>query len=94
MFSVEDLKADTYYLIQLQETSPIQLVSVLFQSREAVLLRSYIPFNEDFFKSKSDIIYKLVEEFDDETAATFESVYHEQEEEEEELFEFEEDEEE
>jgi hypothetical protein len=94
MLTIEDLKNDTYYLLQLQEQAPIQLVSVILRTRQTLLLRSYLPVVEDFLKSKSDPIYKLIEELDEETSKEFESIYLEEEDKaEEEMFEFEEDQE-
>ena len=94
---VDDLKAGTYYLVQLEAESPIQLIAVVLNTREAVLLRSYMPVNEDFFRLKKEKIHKIVEELDEETANIFERILFEEEEEagkEEELFEYEEDDEE
>jgi len=90
-----DLKPDTYYLIQVDDESDIELVSVLLSTKETVLLRSYLPQPEDFFQYKDEIVYKLVEELDQETAEKFQQLYAEEAtEEQQEYFEFEEDEEE
>ncbi|MBN9379573.1 MAG: hypothetical protein J0H74_02330 [Chitinophagaceae bacterium] len=89
-----DLKPDTYYLIQVDDESDIELVSVLLFTKETVLLRSYLPQAEDFFQYKDEIIFKMVEEFDQETAEQFQRLYQEETPEEQEYFEFEEDEEE
>ena len=90
-----DLKPDTYYLIQVDDESDIELVSVLLSTKETVLLRSYLPQAEDFFQYKDEIIYKLVEEFDEATAEKFQQLYQEETTEaQQEFFEFEEDEEE
>lgn len=89
-----DLKPDTYYLIQVDDESDIELVTVLLFTKETVLLRSYLPQAEDFFQYKDEIIFKLVEEFDQETAENFQRLYQEETEEQQEYFEFEEDEEE
>ena len=90
-----DLKPDTYYLIQVDDESDIELVSVLLSTKETVLLRSYLPQLEDFFQYKDEIVYKLVEELDQETAEKFQQLYAEEAtEEQQEYFEFEEDEEE
>jgi hypothetical protein len=96
MHSLEDLKTDTYYLVRLEADGPVQLVSVLMETKETVLLRSYIPSNEDFFVTKDLQIFQLIEELDEEKAEEFENIYAEEEEDEEkeELFEFEEDDEE
>jgi hypothetical protein len=89
-----DLKPNTYYLIQVDEDSDIELVSVLLSTKETVLLRSYLPAAEDFFQYKEEMVYKMVEELDQETAESFQSLYQEETAEEQEYFEFEEDEEE
>jgi hypothetical protein len=69
---------------------------VVLTTREAVLLRSYMPTQEDFFRLKKEKIYKIVEELDENTAAHLEKMLFEQaeNEHEEELFEYEEDDEE
>ena len=94
MPSFGDLKPDIYYLIQIDDESDIELVSVLLTTQETVLLRSYLPEAEDFFQYKDEMIFKLVEEFDQETAERFQSLYQEETAEEQEYFEYEEDEEE
>ena len=95
MSTFGDLKPNTYYLIQVDDESDIELVSVLMLTKETVLLRSYLPEAEDFFQYKDEIIYKMVEEFDQETAEQFQRLYQEEaSEEQQEYFEFEEDEEE
>jgi len=75
MASFGELKPDTYYLIQVDAESDIELVSVLLQTKETLLLRSYLPQSEDFFKYQDEPIYKLIEELDAETAQAFESLY-------------------
>jgi hypothetical protein len=91
MASFGELKPNTYYLIQVDAESDIELVSVILETKEAVLLRSYLPQTEDFFKHQEETIFKLIEEVDDETAAQFESLYQQTTEE---VTEYEEDEEE
>jgi hypothetical protein len=75
MASFGELKPDTYYLVQIDAESDIELVSVIFQTRETVLLRSYLPQSEDFFKYQDEPVFKLIEELDEETAQKFESLY-------------------
>jgi hypothetical protein len=75
MASFGELKPNTYYLIQVDAESDIELVSVILETKETVLLRSYLPQTEDFFKHQEETIFKLIEEVDDETAAQFESLY-------------------
>ena len=75
MASFGELKPDTYYLIQIDAESDIELVSVIFQTRETILLRSYLPQSEDFFKYQDEPVFKLIEELDEETAQKFESLY-------------------
>ena len=75
MASFGELKPNTYYLIQVDDESDIELVSVILQTKETVLLRSYLPQTEDFFKHQDDTIFKLIEEVDEETAAQFEALY-------------------
>ncbi|HMI60257.1 MAG TPA: hypothetical protein VK518_05095 [Puia sp.] len=75
MASFGELKLNTYYLIQVDADSDIELVSVILQTKEAVLLRSYLPQAEDFFKYQDEPIFKLVEEVDEETALQLESLY-------------------
>ena len=95
MSTFGDLKPNTYYLIKVDDESDIELVSVLMSTKETVLLRSYLPQAEDFFQYKDEMIYKLIEEFDQETAEQFQALYQEETtEEQQEYFEFEEDEEE
>ncbi len=90
-----ELKPDTYYLIQIDDESDIELVSVLLHTKETVLLRSYLPQAEDFFQPKDETIFKVIEELDAETAEKFQQLYQEEAaEEHQEYFEFEEDEEE
>lgn len=78
MPSFGELKPNTYYLIQVDEESDIELVSVILETKETVLLRSYLPETEDFFKYQDETVYKLIEEVDADTAARFESVYQQQ----------------
>jgi hypothetical protein len=95
MSTFGDLKPNTYYLIQVDDESDIELVSVLMLTQETVLLRSYLPQTEDFFQFKDETVFKLVEEFDQETAEQFQALYQEEAQEaQQEYFEFEEDEEE
>ena len=95
MSTFGDLKPNTYYLIQVDDESDIELVSVLMFTNETVLLRSYLPQTEDFFQHREETVYKLVEEFDQETAEQFQALYQEEsQEQQQEFFEFEEDEEE
>ncbi|HVS96033.1 MAG TPA: hypothetical protein VHE54_06085 [Puia sp.] len=75
MASYGELKPSTYYLIQVDEESDIELVSVILHTRETVLLRSFLPTAEDFFKYQDDKIFRLVEEVDEETARQLESLY-------------------
>ena len=94
MASFGELKISTYYLIQVDAESDIELVSVILQTKETVLLRSYLPQQEDFFKYHDEPVFKLIEELDEATAQQFESLYAQPAEQEEEYFEYEEDEEE
>jgi hypothetical protein len=82
MASFGELKPDTYYLIQVDAESDIELVSVIFLTQETVLLRSYLPQSEDFFKFQDEPIFRLIEEIDEETAQKFESLYQQVEQEE------------
>ena len=75
MASFGELKLNTYYLIQVDADSDIELVSVILHTKETVLLRSYLPQAEDFFKYQDEPIFKLVEEVDEETALQLESLY-------------------
>jgi hypothetical protein len=75
MASFGELKPNTYYLLQVDAESDIELVSVVLETKETVLLRSYLPQTEDFFKHQEETIFRLIEEMDDETAAQFESLY-------------------
>ena len=75
MASYGELKPSTYYLIQVDEDSDIELVSVILHTKETVLLRSFLPTAEDFFKYQDDTIFRLVEEVDEETAQQLESLY-------------------
>ena len=92
MASFGELKLNTYYLIQVDAESDIELVSVILHTKETVLLRSYLPQAEDFFKYQDEAIFKLVEEVDEETAQQLESLYQQQTVETEELYEEEEEE--
>jgi hypothetical protein len=75
MASFADLKPDTYYLLQVDAESDIELVSVLLQTKKTILLRSYLPQAEDFFKYMDEPVYKLIEELDAETAQVIETLY-------------------
>lgn len=81
MPSFGELKPNAYYLIQVDADSDIELVSVILQTKETVLLRSFLPQSEDFFQYNDAPIYKFIEEFDQDTAAKFEQLYAEQQEE-------------
>jgi len=75
MASFGELKINTYYLIQVDADSDIELVSVILHTKETVLLRSYLPQAEDFFKYQDEPVFKLVEEVDEATAQQLESLY-------------------
>jgi hypothetical protein len=75
MASFGDLKPNTYYLIQVDADSDIELISVILQTKETVLLRSFLPQTEDFFKYLDEPIFKLVEEVDEQTAQQLETLY-------------------
>jgi hypothetical protein len=75
-----ELKPETYYLIQVDAESDIELVSVILQTKETVLLRSFLPQTEDFFKYQDEPVFKLIEELDEETAEQFANLYQETEE--------------
>jgi hypothetical protein len=75
MASFGELKPNTYYLLQVDAESDIELVSVILHTKETVLLRSYLPQTEDFFKYQDESIFKLVEEVDEETAEQLEALY-------------------
>ena len=75
MASFGELKPNTYYLIQVDEESDIELVSVILQTKATILLRSYLPQTEDFFQHRDDQLFRLVEEIDEDLAAQFESLY-------------------
>jgi hypothetical protein len=78
MASFGELKLNTYYLIQVDTDSDIELVSVILHTNETVLLRSYLPQAEDFFKYQDEPVFKLVEEVDEATAQQLESLYQQQ----------------
>jgi hypothetical protein len=75
MASFGELKPNTYYLLQVDADSDIELVSVILHTKETVLLRSYLPQAEDFFKYLDEAVFKLVEEVDEETAEQLETLY-------------------
>lgn len=75
MASFGELKPNTYYLIQVDADSDIELISVILHTRETVLLRSFLPQAEDFFKYQNEPIFKMLEEIDEETAQQLESLY-------------------
>jgi hypothetical protein len=79
MPSFGDLKPSVYYLIQVDAESDIELVSIILQTKETVLLRSFLPESEDFFQFNDAPIYKLIEEFDQDTAEKFEQLYEQKE---------------
>jgi hypothetical protein len=70
-----ELNPDTYYLIQVDAESDIELVSVILQTKETVLLRSYLPQTEDFFRYLDEPVFQLIEELDEETAERFNNHY-------------------
>lgn len=76
-----ELKPETYYLIQVDAESDIELVSVILQTKETVLLRSFLPQTEDFFKYQDEPVFKFIEQLDEETAEQFVNLYQETEEE-------------
>lgn len=82
MASFGELKPDTYYLLQVDAESDIELVSVILETKETILLRSYLPQAEDFFKYQDEPIFKLIEEVDEDTAQRIESLYQQVEQEE------------
>ncbi|HWK03093.1 MAG TPA: hypothetical protein VNS58_05655 [Puia sp.] len=75
MATYGELNPDTYYLIQVDAESDIEMVSVILQTKETVLLRSFLPQTEDFFKYLDEPIFKLIEELDEETAERFVNLY-------------------
>lgn len=92
MSSFGELKPNTYYLIRIDADSDIELVSVLLQTKETVLLRSYLPQAEDFFQPRNEQVFSVIEELDQETAEKYEALYAETETEEQEYFEYDEEE--
>ena len=92
MPSFGELAPGSYYLIQVDAESDIELVTVLLQTKETVLLRSFLPEQEDFFRFNDEPVFRLIEEFDEETVEKFEGLYKVAEEEK--YFEYEEGEEE
>jgi hypothetical protein len=72
--SYSDLQEGVYYLVRSENEDLIELVSVLMQTNSAVLLRSYLPEEEDFFMLKTDDI-KVIEELDESVAEKFFDVY-------------------
>ena len=70
-----ELNTGVYYLLQVDAESDIEVVSVLLHTRQTVLLRSWLPEAEDFFKYTDEPVFKLIEEMDGETAAQFEGLY-------------------
>lgn len=83
MSTYGELNLDTYYLIQVDAESDIELVSVILQTRETVLLRSYLPQPEDFFRYLDEPVFKLIEELDEETGERINAFFQIPEEEEE-----------
>jgi hypothetical protein len=77
--SYSDLQEGVYYLVRSENEDLIELVSVLMQTNSAVLLRSYLPEEEDFFVLKTDDI-EVIEELDESVAEKFFDVYEEEEE--------------
>ncbi len=75
MNSYGELQPGAYYLIQADAESDIELVSVLMQTKETVLLRSWLPATEDFFCYGGETIYKLIEELGPEMVVKFEGLY-------------------
>ena len=75
MATFGELNPDTYYLIQVDAESDIEMVSVILQTKETVLLRSYLPQTEDFFRYLDEPVFKLIEELDEETAERFNTLY-------------------
>jgi hypothetical protein len=82
MPSFGELQPNIYYLIQVDAESDIELVSIILQTKETVLLRSFLPESEDFFQFNDAPIYRLIEEFDQDTAEKFEQLYEQKEEQE------------
>ena len=78
MASFGELQPNTYYLLQVDAESDIELISVILETKETVLLRSFLPQTEDFFKYKDEPIFKLVEKVDEELAQQLESLYPQQ----------------
>ena len=75
MATFGELIPDIYYLIQVDAESDIEIVSVILQTKETVLLRSFLPQTEDFFKYLDEPVFKLIEELDEETAERFVNLY-------------------
>ncbi len=75
MATYKELKTGVYYLLQTDAASAIRLVSAIMKTKETVLLRTYMPAADDFFKPGSETIFKLVEELDEKAAADFERIY-------------------
>ncbi|MBV4355571.1 hypothetical protein [Pinibacter aurantiacus] len=75
MATYADLTLDTYYLIKDSQEDEIELVCAIFETEKCVLLRSFTPEPEDFWKKKSDVIAEVIEEVDDEKISEFENIY-------------------
>ena len=94
MPSYGELRPGTYYLIQEESESDIELVSVIVQTKKTVLLRRFLPTTEDFLRYSAFSVYKLIEELDRATALKFENLYGDTVPENEEIFVYEDDDEE
>jgi hypothetical protein len=75
MPSFRDVKSDTYTLILAEPGSAIELVSVIFQTRHVVLLRSYLPAPQDYFRLKDETIFRVIEELNPQEAQEFEALF-------------------
>lgn len=78
MATYADLILDSYYLIKDSPEDEIELVCPVFETEKCVLLRSFTPEPEDFWKKKTDVIAEIIEEVDEDKISEFENIYDEE----------------
>jgi len=83
MSTYSDLDIDTFYLVRLNEGAEIMLIQPLMETDKCMLLWSETDDEEiTFWKEKTDEIFKVVDELDEEQAEQYASLFEDEDEDE------------
>ncbi len=84
MATYSDLKINGFYLIKEDENDEIVLVQPLMETDACLLLLNLDEYENTFWRKKTDALFELVDELNDEQLAEYEILFEDDEEEDEE----------